>query len=237
MKESDEAWLERLRKKADYMASFDTMADFTGAAVASVPASLTVGKVAGYVTGSGIVPWTATDFDKYPDKVRIRIDQSAGGAAFAAGTAQVLDIETGAATDADAVTSVPERQKRGEYSTIYVAAGNLAALQAKLKDAGVKMHKVGYWVANWDLDQSQAVATLGNEVVAVQWASPTENPTTLVPGTSLTLAQANVDLSVTLPGWYPPAAPAASWQARALAKANQINSDFTDLVALLKAHQ
>jgi hypothetical protein len=38
-------------------------------------------------------------------------------------------------------------------------------------------------------------------VQAVQWAAPQSNPDTLIPGSSLTLADGNCDLSVTAPGW------------------------------------
>ena len=38
-------------------------------------------------------------------------------------------------------------------------------------------------------------------VKAVQWASPSSNPGTLVPGTGLTLTQANCDLSVADKSW------------------------------------
>ena len=38
---------------------------------------------------------------------------------------------------------------------------------------------------------------------AVHWASPTSNPGTIVPGGTLTLAQAQVDLSVAEDAWHP----------------------------------
>jgi hypothetical protein len=42
----------------------------------------------------------------------------------------------------------------------------------------------------------------GHKVVAVQWASPSSNPNTPLPRSSLTLRQANCDLSVTLDYWH-----------------------------------
>ena len=38
--------------------------------------------------------------------------------------------------------------------------------------------------------------------MAVQWASPTSNPNTIVPGGTQTLADANIDISVTIPSWF-----------------------------------
>jgi hypothetical protein len=225
-----------MREKADSMA-FATMADFTHGAVPRIPANLAVAKIGAYDTGSADIDWTAADLAKYTGKVIITIDQSPQGLKFAAGTARVLDIENGAATVADAVTAVPERQKRGQYSTIYVSAANLAGLQDTLEQHGVKMNKVGFWLADWDLSQEQAVAKLGNEIVAIQWASPTTNPNTILPGTSLTLKEANADLSVTTMGWYPPAVPKPSWESEALSKVGTLLTDLAELEALLKAHQ
>lgn len=42
----------------------------------------------------------------------------------------------------------------------------------------------------------------GHKIVAVQWASPSSNPDTPLPRSSLTLRQANCDLSVTLDYWH-----------------------------------
>ena len=59
-------------------------------------------------------------------------------------------------------------------------------------------------IADWNLDQHLADLELHADVYAGQWASPTHNPATLVPGTHLTLADAKADLSVVLrmsTGW------------------------------------
>jgi hypothetical protein len=214
-----------------------TMIDATHASAGNIPA--TAAKVAGYVTGSPGIQWTTADWARFPRAGHVRIDQSAGGALFASGAADVLDIETGAAITEDAIKAIPERHKRGEYSTVYIAAGNLAALQDALKALGttIAMNKVGFWVANWDLSQAEAEDALGNEIVAVQWASPASNPGTLVPGTRLTLQQANLDLSVTQPGWYPPPPPPVAWQKEALDDAKAILAAMQEVVTLLGLHQ
>ena len=96
---------------------------------------------------------------------------------------------------------------------------------------------VDCWLSNWNLNEAEAAALIGTEIHgmtcrAVQWANPTYNAATLVPGSLLTLADAQVDLSVMDASWLaapkPPAAP--GWQAQALTMAS-------DLTALLKAHQ
>jgi hypothetical protein len=199
------------------MTAVAAMVDCTHAAVGSIPASTP--KIAGYVTGSDGVCWTEADWRKFSGST-VTIDQTPGGDTFAAGHADVFDVEayagTLAAAEADAhrrqatVTAVKARQAAGFYSTIYISAANLAALKTALAgDPDVRLNQVGFWVANWSLSASEAAAQLGNEIVAIQWASPTSNPHTLLPGSRLTLAEANADLSVTLASWYPePAAPA-----------------------------
>jgi hypothetical protein len=213
------------------------MIDATHASVGNIP--LTAPKVAGYVTGSEGVAWTAADWARFPRASRISIDQDAGSPAFSKGTAEVLDVETGAATIADAVTGVIARHKAGRYSTIYIDTSNLDALKKALTDAGsaIAMNRVGFWIANWNLDQEEAAAQLGNEIVAIQWASPLSNPGTKVPGSSMTLAQANVDLSETLESWYAVPAPDPPWQATALKEARAILVTSQELVTLLEKHQ
>jgi hypothetical protein len=85
-----------------------------------------------------------------------------------------------------------------------VATANQATLTRALRAAG---HTgVDLWVANWSLSEAEAARLLTTSgdypVVAVQWASPTSNPNTPVPGSTRTLAEANVDLSVTVASWF-----------------------------------
>jgi hypothetical protein len=93
-----------------------------------------------------------------------------------------------------------EREAKGWYSFIYISQANLSAVEEAVSKAGLK--KVQYWVANWNLSEAEATAQLGGDIVAIQWASPSSNPTTLMPGSDKTLADANVDLSVTIPSWF-----------------------------------
>jgi hypothetical protein len=169
-------------------------------------------KVAGYVTGTGGVPWTATQWGYFPRAGHVRIDQSPALAAFSAGRADVADVEFLAGTIGSFVRAVRARIAAGErWSTIYGTDATIAAATAELESAGPHGWYYGHvdcWLANWNLDEAQAAALAGRQIHglgcrAVQWASPTSNPGTVVPGGTLTLAQAQVDLSVAEDTWHP----------------------------------
>lgn len=162
-------------------------------------------KVGAYVTGSGIA-WSLQEFDMFPETQtgRVRIDQTPQLSMFAQGNADVADVETGAATIQTFAVAVKERVKLGLRSAIYIQSSNANAAHAYFISQGI-LNEIDWWIADWNLSEAQATAEIGkNNVVAVQWASPTSNPNTLVPGSKLTLAQANVDLSVALEAWFPP---------------------------------
>jgi hypothetical protein len=180
--------------------TYQVMADAMHADVMSIPANAPL--VAGYVTGSSEVQWTAADWARFSEG-KVRIDQSPELAAFAAGKADVADVETGAGTIAQAAAGAAARKGKGWLSWIYASQGNLAAMKAAVQAAGLAGH-VQYWVADWSLSEAEAAAALGGDVVAVQWASPSSNPATVAPGTVQTLAELNTDLSVTVPGWFMP---------------------------------
>lgn len=192
------------------------MIDAIHANVASIPASTP--KVAGYTTGKGsAIPWTAADWGRFPHAGHVRIDQDAL-ASDPLGS-DVLDVESGAATPAEVPAWVRTRIAHGiTWSTIYGTDAALAQVWGALEAAGPHGWFFGHvdvWLADWNLSEAQASALVGTLVHgmtcrAVQWASPTSNPGTLVPGGTLTLAQANVDLSVTEPVWHayvPPVPP------------------------------
>jgi hypothetical protein len=169
-------------------------------------------KVAGYVTGTGVVPWTATQWDLFPRAGKVRIDQSPGLAVFAAGHADVADVESLAGTVGSFVKAVRARIDAGvRWSTIYGTESTLAAATTALPAAGPHGWYYGHvdcWLANWDLNEAEAAALIGQLVHgltcrAVQWASPTSNPGTIVPGGRLNLTQAQVDLSVAEDTWHP----------------------------------
>lgn len=186
------------------------MIDTVGANASVIPASAT--RVGVYVTGSGVVPWPQAQIDRFnPGKTaRIRIDQSPSLSVFAAGHADVADVEPGAGTVTSAVSAILHRQSLGLSSTVYCNRTDFATLVAALEKASVPLHNVGVWLADWSLSQAKASALLSTKINglvcnAVQWASPSSNPSTTLPGTSLTLKESNCDLSVAWDKWFQPA--------------------------------
>jgi hypothetical protein len=194
------------------MAATEVMIDAIRVNAHNIPRSTP--KVAGYVTGTGAVPWTATQWDNFPHAGHVRIDQSPPLAAFSAGQADVADVEPFAGTIASFVAAVRARIAAGaseRWSTIYGTDATIAAAATQLQGAGPHGWYYGHvdcWLADWNLDEDEAVALIGRQIHgltcrAVQWASPTSNPGTVVPGGTLTLAQAQVDLSVAAATWHP----------------------------------
>ena len=171
-------------------------------------------KVAGYVTGTGAVPWTATQWNYFPHAGHVRIDQSPSLDVFAAGHADVADVESQAGTVGSFVNAVRARVAAGpaeHWSTIYGTDATIAAASASLQAAGPHgwyYGRVDCWLADWNLNEAEAAALIGRQIHgltcrAVQWASPGSNPGTIVPGGALTLTQAQVDLSVAEATWHP----------------------------------
>jgi hypothetical protein len=178
------------------------MIDTIHADVGNIPVSTP--KVAGYITGTADIRWTTADWDRFPNSGKVRINQDGSTDVSEAGIANVADYEAGAFTEAQVLEWVKLRKHSDLACAIYVAASSRAALTSALKEAG---HTgVDLWVADWSLSEAEAAELLTTSgdypVVAVQWASPASNPNTLVPGGSKTLAEANVDLSITVASWF-----------------------------------
>jgi hypothetical protein len=126
--------------------------------IAHLPAGA---QAAGYSTGAGThIRWTAADWAAHPGAVRIDQDPAASDP-----TADVLDVEQGAATPA----SAPGWAKRAaiSYATaarpgqrrpaIYVSRFQVNTVVNALVNAGVK-GGVGLWIADWNNDQHAATA-------------------------------------------------------------------------------
>lgn len=180
-----------------------TMIDCTNAAFLGLVTNLKTypAVLAGYVTGTAAVDWSAADWAEAKAKCgALRYDQSPGLTLFANGGADAADVESEAGTIAHAVNGAKERQAKGWWSWVYVSAANVPSLDSAMTSNGVT--KVQYIVANWNLSEEQAASELGGKVVAIQWASPTSNPNTICPGTDKTLRELNVDLNVTIDGWF-----------------------------------
>ena len=195
-----------------------TMIDAIHASVPNVPA--TTAKVAGYVSGTPDIQWTATDWARFPHSGKVRIEQGYGpwpppdphGY-------DVLDVEDRAVAASQVPAEVHSRISHGiTWTTVYGSDDALKDVQSALIASEAQWGRSWYWghvdcwLADWNLSAAQAAAMIGAKVHgmtcrAVQWASPTSNPGKLVPGSALTLKQANVDLSVTADTWFPPPVP------------------------------
>lgn len=101
--------------------------------------------------------------------------------------ADILDVETGAATVSHIRTWVEARHHHSVWSWVYCSQSKLDACRQAA--AGLNCH---FWVANWDLDLAQATALIGGDIIGVQWASPSSN------------GLAGYDLSVIADSFFPP---------------------------------
>lgn len=180
------------------------MIDATGRAMPGLLAALGHNMpdvIASYVTGSDGVDLPAAEWNALAGKVGLfRYDQSPGLALFASGAADGADIERGAGTVGAFIDAARKREARGWHSWAYIDQADAPALQGEVKAAGLRL--VQYGIANWNDSLAAATTQLGPSVAYVQWASPSSNPHTQVPGTTKTLLELNCDLNATLPGWF-----------------------------------
>jgi hypothetical protein len=194
---------------------------------ANIP--LTTPKVGGYATGTPDIRWDPELWARFGQSGQVRIDQAPGlGLPFGS---DIKDIETDAATIEDWIAWARERMAAPHgplFSPCYIAFDRLAQARLAADRAGLPRNKIGYGIADWNLNEQEATALLGNETVWVQWASPTSNPDTLVPGSTMTLAEARVDLGVAVPWWHPQPRPAWEQQVRQLSAdlARNLAGDF-----------
>lgn len=166
--------------------------------------------IGGYVSGSGSVPWTETEWAMFPGSRHVRIYQDPSHT-LDPHSWDAIDLESGAFNAAQAAQEHKRHVDAGiQWTTIYATRTNLALATKAIKALGEEYWNghVCYWLADWNLDQEQASALIGTFVegatcVAVQWASPSSNPHSVVPGGSYLLAQANIDVSVVDAGWIP----------------------------------
>lgn len=215
------------------------MIDTIGADAGNIPAGAV--KVAGYVTGTPDIIWPASAWARFPRAGKVRIDQSPGLELYAAGKADVADIESLAGTAASFAMAAAERHHRGEGNTVYASRSTMDQVPGRL--AAVPdlppdwWHGTRVWLANPSLSLAEASSLIGTEyspgldIVAVQWATPGSNPDTAVgSGTCKTL---NVDLSVARDDWFPGTSIPA-WHVQALNLARSVNVDSGELVKLLE---
>jgi hypothetical protein len=141
------------------MTGFTVVADATHGNIGSLPAGI---HAAGYVTGSGDVPWNAADWSAHPDA--IRIDQTPADSPWDA-TADADDMERGAVRLDELagraklrIASFRNGTRPGQRSPlVYASAVNITAVVNALISSGVTSG-VGLWVANWNLTEPAAIA-------------------------------------------------------------------------------
>lgn len=135
-------------------------------------------KMAGYVTGSGDVPWTADQWRQHPDA--IRIDQSPVNTP-ADETADVLDVESLAATLADipqwvhaAWGNFHANVRPGQRTpTTYMSRSNMTPVANTLVHAGITSGVNLFLAAPMDVAAAaQLVTSAGGPypIVGVQYA-------------------------------------------------------------------
>lgn len=120
--------------------------------------------VAGYSTGSAEIVWTAADWQRFPNALRIDQDPLARDP-----TADYLDVEAQAATPAEcaawakaAIADFNSVKRPGQrMPAIYMSGNNVTAVVNGLLHGGVKSG-VGLVVANWGLSVAQALAMVEN---------------------------------------------------------------------------
>jgi hypothetical protein len=156
--------------------------------------------VAGYVTGSGSVPWTGATFDLFPHKYKVRINQHDNAPAL---LGNVFDVETNAWKLSDVVAAIEARHNANRHVSVYLSKANLPTLANELTSRKLV---ASIWLANWDLTEAEARAAVEAAsgpfpLVAVQFASPSSNPDTEVPGAGGTLKALGADLSVASVPW------------------------------------
>jgi hypothetical protein len=127
-----------------------------------IPASAAM--VAGYDTGP--YAWSSADWNRFPDVPHVHIDTQASPP----NTGQVLDVEEGDATPAQAPGWVVQRRAAGADPTIYCNASTWPAVIAAFRSAGVAQPH--YWIAKYDNVPSPMPSREGITAVAKQYADP-----------------------------------------------------------------
>ena len=186
--------------------SYVSFVDVTGVNSAKVPAVALLGIIALYATGSDGIEATAAEIARFKNAGVgvVLIDQTPSLSVFAAGVAHVAiaDVETDAGTFATAIDGILARQARGEQSTIYLSYSNLDAFLSKLPST-VDRSLLSFGIADyaWSIADAKVKLAANPDWAYCQYGDPESNPNTLVPGTSVTLSQAQCDIDVADASW------------------------------------
>lgn len=139
---------------------FTFVDDVTRALIGSAPAGA---NLAGYTTGSSGINWFSADWAAHPTAIRIDQDFAASDA-----TADVLDVEGGAATPGEcarwvkqAIANIAAGKRPGQrMPLIYASLSQISTITAAMKAGGVT-GGVGLWIADWMNNQAAAEAMIG----------------------------------------------------------------------------
>lgn len=134
-------------------------------------------QAAGYATGGSGIVWSAANWAAHPGAVRI--DQDTRGSSY---TSDVLDVERGAATAAEApnwakhaLASYHQASRPGQRSpVVYMNLSTMTSVVNALTKA--KITGIGLWIAHWgtseSADAAQIMASGGPyPVIGVQYTS------------------------------------------------------------------
>lgn len=103
----------------------------------------TAGMVAGYIDKIKLEPWSAADWARFPNAVKVTIVKKAS-----TNDGDVLDVEPGDATPAEAPGWVRMRRAAGADPTIYMNASTWPTVRQEFVRQNVRPPH--YWVAKYD---------------------------------------------------------------------------------------
>ncbi len=160
--------------------------------------------VLGYDTGSGIVPWTQNEWDYFPNAIKLHITQVDGNNNP---DSDIIDIEPKAATIEQAVAWCKDRISHHKIATCYLSQSNVTSLVNALITAGITSGVyLGVAHPGMSIEEAQSILDQSGgpfPIVYVQYAWPDMGlgGDLKVPGSDLTLNQANVDLNLIRNDW------------------------------------
>lgn len=119
--------------------------------------------VAGYIDKIRLEPWSAADWARFPNAVRVTIVKKASTNA-----GHVLDVEPGDATPAEAPGWVRMRRAAGADPTVYMNLSTWPTVRAEFDRQGVAQPH--YWVARYDGNPEWGAGWAALGCVAKQYA-------------------------------------------------------------------
>ena len=127
---------------------------------ANIPAN--AGMVAGYIDRIVLAPWTAADWGRFPNAVKVTIVKKAS-----TNDGHVLDVEPGDATPGEAPGWVRMRRAAGADPTVYCNLSTWGSVRQAFRDQGVP--EPHYWIARYDGDPNWGTGWAESGVVAKQY--------------------------------------------------------------------